>query len=80
MRSLREALTQRFSVCGSGPLWGLTGPVTYQIVCIADIYTTIYNSSKITVPKQQRNAFMAGHHNTRNCCFRKAENHCSILM
>lgn len=53
MRSLREVLTQSFSVCGSGPLWGLAGPVTDQIVCIVGIYTMIYNSSKISFLKQQ---------------------------
>lgn len=48
-------LKKLFSTC---ELWPLGD--AYQISWILDIYITIYNSSKITVIKEQKNNFMVG--------------------
>lgn len=83
LRSLRE----RFSTSGWDPFGSKDSSigVTYQVSCISDIYTAIYNSSNITVMKWQWNNFKAGvHHNMRSCILkgfsgRKAENHRSEI-
>ena len=53
------------------PLGFLNSPlmgVTFQISCIADIYITTPNSSKITIIEEQELILcLEGHHSMRNC-------------
>lgn len=50
------------------PLWGLYDPFTgsaYPIAFMSDIYVMVYNSSKITVMREQWSNFdVGGHHNS----------------